>query len=79
MIFDSSTLAWHTGQLTIRAEDEYEEEEEIEEEGVGAGKEGVKDEEGAEEEGETTVAAPDRTEGDSAFTEPPPDVLRKKS
>lgn len=92
MIFDSCTLTWHTGQLTIRAEEEdevEEEEEELEEEvmeveveeyGVRAGKEEVKDEEVAEdEEGETVVAAPGRTEGDSVFAEPPLDVLWKKS
>lgn len=87
MIFDSCTLTWHTGQLTIRAEeeDEVEEEEEeevmeVEEYGVSAGKEEVKDEEVAEdEEGETAVVAPGRTEGDSVFAEPPLDVLWKKS
>lgn len=29
MIFDSCTFAWHTGQLTISAEEEDEEEEEV--------------------------------------------------
>lgn len=56
------------------------EEEGVEEEGVRAGKEEANDEEVAEdEEGETAaVVAPGRTEGDSVFAEPPPDVLWKK-
>lgn len=65
MIFDSCTLAWHTGQLTVAAEEEV-----LEVAGEEAGRGEVKDEEVAEDEEEGGGRA-------AAFAEP--DVLWKKS